>query len=109
MFQLFATVTNTQNATTELVHSTTPSFLRLGLSFIALLAALWFVIWLLKKISGSKLGFFNHDSNIKMIERKSISPKTQLYVIEFEGQKMIVAESSVHVKFKDLQTDIEQS
>lgn len=81
----------------------TPSFLRLALAFVGLLLALWFVIWILRKMSGSKFGFFHNDSNLRVIEKKVLSPKTMLYVLDFNGQKLLISESSQHVKIKELQ------
>lgn len=80
-----------------------PSFFRLALAFIGLLAALWLVIWLLRKMSGSKFGFFHNDSSLKVVEKKVLSPKTILYVVDFKGQKLLVSESSQQVKIKELQ------
>ena len=82
----------------------TPSFLRLGLAFVGLILALWVIVWILRKISGSKFGLFSSDTKLKIIERKNLSPKTVLYVVEVEGQKLLVSESAHHVKIKELQT-----
>jgi flagellar protein FliO/FliZ len=100
---LLNTVTAPQSEIAKEMHNIqTPSFMRLGLAFLGLMAALWLVIWLLKKMSGSKMGFFHHDSSIKIIERKGLSPKTVLYIVEFNGQKKLIAESSLHIKIKDV-------
>lgn len=81
-----------------------PSFFRLALAFIGLLLALWVIIWLLRKLSGSKFGFFHNDSDLKIVEKKVLSPKTMLYVIDFNGQKLLISESSQHVKINELQS-----
>jgi flagellar biogenesis protein FliO len=81
-----------------------PSFFRLALAFVGLLVALWIIIWLLRKMSGSKFGFFHNDSSLKVVEKKVLSPKTMLYVVDFNGQKLLVSESSQHVKIKELQS-----
>lgn len=75
-----------------------PGIGRLIFSFVTLLVALWLIVWVLKKLSKSKLGFFNHESNIKVVEKKSLSPKTNIYVVEFEGRKVLIAESNQHIK-----------
>jgi flagellar biogenesis protein FliO len=82
---------------------TAPSFLRLGISFVVLILALWLVVWLLRKLSHSRFGFFNHQSSIKVLETKPLSQKSVLYIIEYNGQKMMVAESSQHLKIKDVE------
>jgi len=86
-----------------------PSLLKLGLSFLALMALLVILIWLLKKISSSKLGFFHSDSGMKVLERKALSPKTNLYVLDVHGQKMLITESSLHLKIEPINPDISQT
>jgi flagellar biogenesis protein FliO len=83
-----------------------PSTFRLILAFVGLILALGLVIWILKKLSGAKKGFFHQSSSLKVIEKKTISPKTVLYVIDYNGQHMLLTESCQHIKLTDLtQTD----
>lgn len=80
----------------------TPSAFKLIFSFVLLLAVLFLVIWILRKISGARGGFFSSDSGIKILEKKALSHKTVLYIVEFENQKLLVSESAHHVKMQTL-------
>lgn len=79
-----------------------PSVFKLLGSFALLLVVLFLVIWILRKLSGARGGFFHSESGIKVLEKKALSQKTMLYVVEFEGEKILVSESSSHIKIKDL-------
>lgn len=85
-----------------------PSVFKLIFSFVLLLAVLFIVIWILRKISGSRGGFFHSDSGVKVLEKKALSHKTVLYVVEFENQKILVSESANHIKMQTLPSKPEQ-
>lgn len=75
-----------QDSSSTMQDISTPGMGRLITSFFLLMAALGVVVWLLKKLSRAKLGFFQQESNLKIIERKSISPKSTLFVVEYMGK-----------------------
>lgn len=69
----------------ELTHM----LMMLGLLVIFLLGA----SWLLKRLFNQRLQTMNESSRIKIMERRSLSPKAAIYLIEVEGRRVVLAES----------------
>lgn len=68
--------------------------------FISMLATLGLIIslilivaWFLKRMVNSRQDQANETSIIKVVERRSLSPKTAVYLLEIEGKSLIIAES----------------
>lgn len=68
--------------------------------FLNMLATLGFVIgiillaaWFLRRLLNTRLEQINTTSTIKIIERRSLSPKTALYLIEIYEKTVLIAES----------------
>lgn len=55
-------------------------------------------IWLFKKLTGSKMYSGNNLRTIKILEKRPISPKSILYLIEVGGQKILISESQFEVR-----------
>lgn len=62
------------------------------LSFIVSL--IFALAWFMKRMVHTRLLQENALSNIKIIDKRSLSPKTMLYIIEAEGKRMVVGEST---------------
>ncbi len=74
------------------------SFVRmmvLVLVFIVLVTAAY--VFLKKMIKG-KYRPSGPSQSIKILEKKVLSPKTMLFLIEVEKEKVLISESQVHVK-----------
>lgn len=61
----------------------------LGLIISLILIAAWF----LKRMLNTKQELANTTSIIKVIERRGLSPKTAVYLLEIEGKSVVIAES----------------
>lgn len=68
--------------------------------FLNMLATLGFVIalilviaWFLKRFVNTRLESMNANSAIRVVEKRGLSPKTILYLLEVEGKTILVAES----------------
>lgn len=68
--------------------------------FINMMATLGLIIsliliiaWFLKRMVNAKQEQANATSLIKVVERRSISPKTAIYFLEIEGKSLIISES----------------
>ena len=57
------------------------------------LALILFIAWFLKRMVNAKIEEANLTSSIKIIDKRNISPKTSVYMIEVNGKGIIVAES----------------
>lgn len=68
--------------------------------FVNMLATLGLIIslilivaWFLKRMLNTRQEQANTTSLIKVLERRALSPKTALYLIEVEGKSIIISES----------------
>ena len=98
---------NTAPDTTTEVPSVSPidmvpgyegAFLKMFLALIGLIVAIFFTVWLLKKITQGKWSGGNSNRAIKIIEKRPLSPKTMLYIIDVDGQQSVIAESQLEIK-----------
>lgn len=73
------------------------AFLKMILTLLALIVGMIGTIWFLKRMAAGRLGA-GSGSSIKLIEKKPLSPKTMLYLIEVEGKQSVIAESQLEIK-----------
>jgi flagellar biogenesis protein FliO len=73
------------------------AFLKMFLALIALIVGIFFTVWLLKKLTQGKWAGGSSKA-IKIIEKRPLSPKTMLYIIDVDGQQSVIAESQLEVK-----------
>lgn len=74
------------------------AFLKMFLVLIALIVGIFITVWLLKKLSQGRWAHGNSNKSIKIIEKRPLSPKTMLYIIDVDGQQSVIAESQLEVK-----------
>jgi flagellar protein FliO/FliZ len=74
------------------------AFLKMFLALIALIVGIFFTVWLLKKLSQGRWAGGNSSRAIKIIEKRPLSPKTMLYIIDVDGQQSVIAESQLEIK-----------
>jgi flagellar biogenesis protein FliO len=74
------------------------AFLKMFLTLVALLVAIFCAAWALKKLAAGRFMQLNMSKNIKIIEKRAISSKTMVYLLEFEGKRVLIAESQLEVK-----------
>jgi flagellar biogenesis protein FliO len=65
--------------------------------------------YFLKRIAGGKLNSFSTDGAIILLERKFLSPKTSLWVVEVHHQPFVVVDSQYGVAIQSLQSPTESS
>jgi len=75
-----------------------PTFIKMIFIFIALIVLIFLTFWIFKKFMKIKIHQGNLTKNIKIIERRAISPKSVLILVEFEGKKILISESSLEVR-----------
>ncbi|MCB1117939.1 MAG: flagellar biosynthetic protein FliO [Chlamydiia bacterium] len=71
---------------------------KMVLTLAALLALFALSYWLLKKVGRHRVTGMNNLKAIKIRERRPISPKTTLYLIELAGKEILIAESQLDVR-----------
>ena len=61
----------------------------LGLVIVGLM----FLTWYLKRFMSARIEQMNASSLIKVIERRDLTPKTALYILEVNDKQILIAES----------------
>lgn len=78
--------------------STDDHFIKGFMSMLAslgiIIALLLIVSWFFKKMMNTRLQQLNTTSDIKILERRSLSPKATIYLLEIKGKGIVIAESS---------------
>ena len=72
------------------------AFLKMAVTFLAVLVGIIGTVWLMRRLSRGSFG--SGGSFIHVVERKNLSPKTVLYLIETEGKRTLLAESQLEIK-----------
>lgn len=74
------------------------AFVKMFLTLIALIALLAISYWFLRRLVQNRLQRGVGQQQIQVIEKKMISAKTMLYLVEVEGKKILFAESHLEIK-----------
>jgi flagellar biosynthetic protein FliO len=69
-------------------------FINMLFSLGLLVALILIVSWFLKKFLNTRIQQVNTTSLIKIIERRALTPKTTVYVLEVNNKQIVIAESS---------------
>lgn len=77
------------------------AFVKMFLTLIALVVLLYLTYWVLKRFIRHRLEKGVGAQAIHILEKRMISPKTMLYLVEFEGKKILFAESHLEIKRLD--------
>lgn len=56
--------------------------------------------YMFKKLSHSRLETANQNKAIKILEKRALSPKTVLYLVEYNNKKILIGESQNELKIK---------
>ncbi len=74
------------------------SLMKMFFMLILLIAFLILTVWLLKKFINSRMQLAAQGKSIQILERRTISPKSILYLLEIDGEKFLISESQVQIQ-----------
>lgn len=84
------------------IHAVTETyetaFIKTGVALVGLLVLIIITVLMFKKISHGRLRSFNYMKSIKILEKRPLSPKSMLYLIEVGGKQILIAESQLEVR-----------
>lgn len=69
-------------------------------SIVAIIVLAIITVYAFRKLTRSRFSQANNGRNIKILEKRIISPKSILYLVEYEGIKALVSESHLDVRIK---------
>jgi flagellar biogenesis protein FliO len=81
----------------EMTHSYENAFLRMIITLLALLVLVFATFWILRRLSGGKFKLGSSRS-INVLEKRVLSPKSILYIVEVGGKKILISESQAEVR-----------
>lgn len=74
------------------------AFAKMFLTFVALALLLFATYWFLRKFIQQRNQKGGVHAAIHILEKKMISPKTALYLIEVDKKRILIAESQLEIK-----------
>ena len=74
------------------------AFVKMMLTLVALIVLIGLSVWMLRKLGEGRIRQANLGRTIKVIEKRALSAKSVLYLIEVHGKKIVVAESQLEVR-----------
>jgi len=91
-----------ESPVSEVVEQLPPDYRAVFLKTFLIIGAGLFLVFslmmLLKRFSAIRYGQLNPRSYIKVIERRPISPKSTLYLIQLGDKKVMIAESQLEIR-----------
>ncbi len=65
---------------------------------VFLLGFIFLTVWALRRLSQGRFRASNHYKSIKVLEKRPLSPKSMLYLVEVYEKKFLIAESQHEVR-----------
>jgi|GEM_PF-1111379 len=78
------------------------ALIKMLLTLAALVILLYVTYWFIKRLIQNRLQKGVGQQTIQILEKRMISPKTMLYLVQVENKKILMAES--HLEIKALET-----
>lgn len=74
------------------------TFTKTVLYILGGLGSIFVLMVVMKRLTAVRYSSGNQTSHIKIIERRSISPKTVLYLVQIGNKKIVLGESQLEIK-----------
>lgn len=81
----------------EMTNSYESAFVRMLVTLLGLILLVFLTFWVLRRMGKGKFKM-GSSRHINVIERRAVSPKTMLYIIEIGDKKVLISESQVEVR-----------
>jgi flagellar biogenesis protein FliO len=82
---------------TDSLPSYEGAFVKMFLTLLVIVVGIIGTVWFLKRLARGRFGG-SSSTSIVVLEKKQLSPKTILYVVEVEGKQVLIAESQLEIK-----------
>jgi len=74
------------------------AFFKMIITLIALLVLVFFTFWIFRRFTQGRLTGMSLARSIKVLERRPLSAKTMLYLIEVGKKRILISESQLEVR-----------
>ena len=78
--------------------SFTKAFIKMIIVLIIIIALVIATFWSLKRLNKVKIIQANNTKSIKIIEKRALSPKSVLYLVEVDNERVLISESQFEVR-----------
>lgn len=81
----------------EMTQSYEGAFVRMIITLLGILLLVFGTFWILRRLGGGKLKL-GSGRLINVIEKRALSPKSVLYIVEVGNKKVLISESQAEVR-----------
>lgn len=74
------------------------AFVKMMMTLLGLILLIIISVWMLRRVSQGRMKQMNYGRSIKVLERRPLSAKSVLYLVEISGKKVVVSESQLEVR-----------
>lgn len=74
------------------------TFIRTMVILLCILILVGLAVWMFRRLSHARIRTMNFHKSIKVIEKRPISPKSILYLIEIGGRQILIGESQLELR-----------
>lgn len=74
------------------------AFFKMCVSLLILIILLVLSYWFLKRMIQNRMQKSGENASIHILEKRMLSPKTILYLVEVDKKKIVIAESQLEIK-----------
>lgn len=87
-----------ESLSSEVPISYKGAFAKMMLTLLGLIFLIVLSVWFLRRIAQGRFHQMNQGRAIKILERRPLSAKSVLYVVEINEKKVVIAESQLEVR-----------
>lgn len=88
----------TKPESTQITSSYQTAFVKMMITLVALIILIVLSVWMLRRISHGRFKQLNYNRAIKVLERRPLSAKSVLYLIQVGEKKILISESQLEVR-----------
>lgn len=81
----------------EMTNSYENAFVRMLVTLLGLVLLVFATFWILRKLGKGKFRMGSGNS-INVLERRALSPKSMLYIVQIGNKKVLISESQLEVR-----------
>lgn len=82
----------------ETTNNYEATFIRTMVVLLCILILIGLAVWMFRRLSHTRIRQMNFNKSIKVLEKRPISPKSILYLIDVGGRQILVAESQLEIR-----------
>jgi flagellar protein FliO/FliZ len=74
------------------------AFVKMCVTLVGLIILIVLSVWMLRRIAQGRFTKFSGPRGIAIVEKRALSQKSMLYLIEVKGKQILIAESQLEVR-----------